>query len=147
MDKNEFAKKLKNVGFDLVEEFEDSGNNHNLYFESYSTDSCFHLHVRATANDSYLGNVRIDELNSALPIINQYLKSRPQPRYTVQVLKSNDGYLGRDRIKECYFIDYPMVGDDYQVAFTQAEINQMRQNDNLAIDWAKVTIKREDSNG
>lgn len=61
-------------------------------------------------------------------------------KYTVQVFPGETGYLNiiyGDKIA----LNDSGEGNDFHTHFTQAEINELKQREDLAIDWDKAIIE------
>lgn len=84
-----------------------------------------------------MGRSQLEALREALG-----LKKHSEQKYTVQIVINNSqGFLNIDKTdNNGYFLadvsDYP----DYQAQFTQAEIDKLKRNPDLAIDWNKAII-------
>ena len=71
------------------------------------------------------------------------LKQHSEQKSTVQVAKSDETSflnINENDKTDAYFADEEQCGG-YQTHFTQAEIDQLKQRDDLAIDWGKAIIK------
>lgn len=85
-----------------------------------------------------------------LSLINDFVntpieKRYPEKKYTIRTISdSNDGYLIRTAGGN-YFFGCLKMRDAYgdQVSFTKDEIEEMKLDDNLAIDWNKATIEED----
>ena len=66
----------------------------------------------------------------------------PESKYTVQVLADYDeSFLNVGKDDGFAFFKDEVEADSVQTQFTQAEIDELKQRDDLAIDWNKATIK------
>lgn len=67
---------------------------------------------------------------------------QPQTKYTVQVFSDSPfGFLNVDRAYKRPFLDTKTEGKTSQTAFTQEELNRLKQRVDLTIDWDKAIIK------
>lgn len=69
------------------------------------------------------------------------LKKKKQPKYTIQVVPDFRGFLNEDLKSGRFFIDSVIENDKCQTRFTLAEINKLKQRDDIAIDWNKAKIE------
>lgn len=68
-----------------------------------------------------------------------------EQKYTVQVFEGDpNGYLNYDSENYDHLLSDGDNASGYQAHFTQAEINALKQRDDIAIDWDKAIIKRVD---
>ena len=66
----------------------------------------------------------------------------PESKYTVQVLADYDeSFLNVGKDDGFAFFKDEVEAGSVQTQFTQAEIDELKQRDDLAIDWNKATIK------
>ena len=66
----------------------------------------------------------------------------PESKYTVQVLADYDeSFLNVGKDDGFAFFKDEVEAGPVQTQFTQAEIDELKQRDDLAIDWNKATIK------
>lgn len=82
-------------------------------------------------------------LNSIAELENTPVKERfPEKKYTIQVTaNSDDAYLNyHERSNHINFCD-DIETDHVKTRFTQSEIDELKQRDDLAIDWNKAIIK------
>lgn len=71
------------------------------------------------------------------------LKKHSEQKYTVQILiNDSEGFLNVDKTGNygCFISDSD-YDPTYQTRFTQAEIDVLKQRNDLAIDWNKAIIK------
>lgn len=69
------------------------------------------------------------------------LKQHSEQKYTVKVIKGDKlGYLNI-RVDGIVFLDDDKNIIPNQTFFTQKEIDELKQRDDLAIDWNKAIIK------
>ena len=55
---------------------------------------------------------------------------------------SNDrGFLNKNKINGRFFIDTDAEDRSAQTQFTQSEIDEVKQRDDIAIDWSKAIIE------
>lgn len=70
------------------------------------------------------------------------LLEQKAPKYTVQVIKDSEwGYLNLDLNEGDYTVDDKNNGGSYQTHFTKSEIENLKKNNDLAIDWDKAVIE------
>lgn len=102
----------------------------------------------------YEPNVKCYDLGNfyaLLNLINDFVntpieKRYPEKKYTIRTISdSNDSYLIRT-VGGNYFFGCLKMRDSYgdQVSFTKDEIEEMKLDDDLAIDWSKATITIEE---
>lgn len=85
-----------------------------------------------------------------LSLINDFVntpieKRYPEKKYTIRTISdNNDSYLIRTAGGN-YFFGCLKMRDSYgdQVSFTKDEIEEMKLDDGLAIDWNKATIEED----
>lgn len=92
-------------------------------------------------------NIRPEDLARVMDVIQRLLdtpvKDRfPEKKYTIQVIANYDSaYLNcRKEDNSMAFCD-DIETDYVKTRFTQAEIDELKQRDDLAIDWDKAIIK------
>lgn len=70
------------------------------------------------------------------------LKKHSEQKYTVQIsINNSQGFLNIDKTdNNGYFLADGSDDPDYQAQFTQAEIDKLKRNPDLAIDWNKAII-------
>lgn len=93
----------------------------------------------AEGDKEFISSVVNDYL--ATPITERY----PEKKYTIRTIAdSNDSYLIRTAGGN-YFFGCLKMRDSYgdQVSFTKDEIEEMKLDDGLAIDWDKATIEED----
>ena len=73
------------------------------------------------------------------------LDKNGERKYTVKVSKSDFGYLNLDTDDGDVTISNLCEGAGYKTKFTQAEINELKQRDDVAIDWNKAKIDPVDA--
>lgn len=69
------------------------------------------------------------------------LKKLSDCKYTIKVANGNEDYLNVHVTSGDVTIDDSYENGDWKSHFTQAEINELKQRDDLAIDWDKAIIK------
>lgn len=107
------------------------------YLDYEAGSKCHNL-----ANFYALLNLINDFVNT--PIEKRY----PEKKYTVRTIAdNNDSYLVCTA-EGNYFFGCLKMRDAYgdQVSFTKGEIEEMKLDDNLAIDWNKATIEEDKRN-
>ena len=86
-------------------------------------------------------------LNLINDFVNTPIEKRyPEKKYTIRTISdNNDSYLIRTAGGN-YFFGCLKMRDAYgdQVSFTKDEIEEMKLDDDLAIDWSKATITIEE---
>lgn len=92
-------------------------------------------------------NIRPEDLALVMDVVQRLLdtpvKDRfPEKKYTIQVIANYDSaYLNcRKEDNSMTFCD-DIETDHVKTRFTQAEIDELKQRDDLAIDWNKAIIK------
>ena len=68
------------------------------------------------------------------------LKKLSDCKYTIKVANGNEDYLNVHVISGDVTIDDSYENSEWKSHFTQAEINELKQRDDLAIDWDKAII-------
>lgn len=70
------------------------------------------------------------------------LLSKHEPKYTVKIIKnSDDGFLNYKNSTGEWFLSDNQQGVGLKAQFTRSEIDDMKNNENLAFDWNKAIIK------
>lgn len=74
----------------------------------------------------------------AIELLNQY-----DNKYTVQITRDEDSYLYVNSNKDYKHFYFDNIVNSYSGVneFTQAQIEEFKKNDDLAIDWNKAIIK------
>lgn len=92
-------------------------------------------------------NIKAKDLARVMDVVQRLLdtpvKDRfPEKKYTIQVIANYDSaYLNcRKEDNSMTFCD-DIETDHVKTRFTQAEIDELKQRDDLAIDWNKAIIK------
>ena len=80
-----------------------------------------------------------DELERT-PVKERFSKKK----YTVQVLNDSKSFLNKGRCSNHCFLGEAIEDVVYQSHFTQAEIDELKQRDDIAIDWDKAIVKEVD---
>lgn len=63
-------------------------------------------------------------------------------KYTIQVLIGNSlGYLKYYLPDKEFGIGSSIDSDDYRIAFTKDEIEEIKKRDDIAVDWDKVELR------
>lgn len=65
-------------------------------------------------------------------------------KYTVRVLKDSGSFLNKNLHTGSYCFYDAVQSEAYQAHFTQAEIDELEQRDDIAIDWDKAIVKEVD---
>lgn len=111
------------------------------------------MHIDATNWDSIcsdwdcLSNIEPQDLARVMDVIQRLLDTPinerfPESKYTVQVLADYDeSFLNVGKDDGFAFFKDEVEAGSVQTQFTQAEIDELKQRDDLAIDWNKATIK------
>lgn len=92
-----------------------------------------------TGSVCQLGGVLKDD--EVLALINWWKNKQHLQTYTIQVIPGNRGYLNLDQedgkvsVQDCVWTPTIKTG------FTKLEIEQLKQRDDLAIDWDKAKIE------
>lgn len=81
----------------------------------------------------------LDALREALG-----MKKLSNCKYTIKVANGNEDYLNVHVTSGDVTIDDSYENIEWKSHFTQAEINELKQRDDLAIDWDKAIIKPVD---
>ena len=75
-----------------------------------------------------------------LYLVDWWKKKQSEQKYTIQLIPNKEGFLNRDSDG-----DFMVYSDEavfeYQTHFTKQEIEQLKQRDDLAIDWDKAKIE------
>lgn len=70
------------------------------------------------------------------------MKKLDDQKYTVQVIKNvPDSFLNIGRYNSKMFFSTAAEKIGWRTHFTRAEINQLKQRDDIAIDWSKAIIE------
>lgn len=106
-------------------------------------------------NGSYEYGLRVgtDDIFSSMPFRNKLymimaeLASTPlderveEKKYFIHVFKGNIGYLNIDISTGKMRSDNPIEADFIKTKFTDKEIEQLKQRDDIPLDWNKVTLE------
>lgn len=87
-------------------------------------------------------NCDIDDLpeSELIELFDWWKKKRAKQKYTIQLLPNKKGFLNRYSDGN-FFVCDDEVTCEYQTNFTVQEIQQLKQRDDLAIDWDKAKIE------
>lgn len=66
--------------------------------------------------------------------------------YTIQVFPNKYGFLNIDESNGTFFLSNLFQEANCQIYFTQAEIDELKQRKDLAIDWDKAAIEEVECN-
>lgn len=70
------------------------------------------------------------------------MKKLDDQKYTVQLIKNvPDSFLNIERYNSKMFFSTAAEKIGWRTHFTRAEINQLKQRDDIAIDWSKAIIE------
>ena len=98
--------------------------------------------VKPTKGVAYLTNDQIIEL------IGWWKQIQGNKKYTIQIVPCIDGYLNLFPKGGTPFVDTANSGvdGDIQYSFTKAEIERLKECDDIAIDWDKAKIEPVEDN-
>ena len=84
----------------------------------------------------------IDDLpdQDIIDLVDWWKKKQSEQKYTIKVAPTSLGYFGIDYDEGDAIID-SSKNEFYQTYFTKSEIEQLKQRDDLAIDWNKAKIE------
>lgn len=106
------------------------------YYYDPDTDTIKSLNTTVTSKE---------ELDALYETIMERWERDHETKFTVQVLQSDSlSYLNHNLTKDNHSIKGAYEQENWQTHFTQAEINALKQRDDIAIDWDKAIIKRVD---
>lgn len=74
-------------------------------------------------------------------LVDWWKKHHTEQKYTIQVLPTNHGYLNIEQNNGGIGVSSPNQILDFKTHFTKQEIEQLKQRDDLAIDWNKAKIE------
>ena len=69
------------------------------------------------------------------------LDKKSNQKFNINILDNCEGYLKLNSETKQFIIAGSGEHDGWKSYFTQAEINELKQRDDLAIDWDKAIIK------
>lgn len=100
---------------------------------------------RKVVNDEW-GNPRNMSLQylsdqDIINLVDWWKKHHTEQKYTIQVLPTNHGYLNIEQNNGGIGVTSPNQILDFETHFTKQEIEQLKQRDDLAIDWNKAKIE------
>lgn len=75
-----------------------------------------------------------------IDLVDWWKKKSAKQKYTIKVAPTSLGYFGIDYDEGDATID-SSKNEFYQTYFTKSEIEQLKQRDDLAIDWDKAKIE------
>ena len=79
--------------------------------------------------------------DEVLFLVDWWKKHRTEKTYTIQVLPTNHGYLNIEQNNGGIGVTSPDQILDFKTHFTKQEIEQLKQRDDLAINWDKAMIE------
>lgn len=79
--------------------------------------------------------------DEVLALINWWKNKQHLQTYTIQVLPGDHGYLNFDRQNGEITMQNSYLTPTIKTGFTKQEIDQLKQRDDLAIDWDKAKIE------
>ena len=68
------------------------------------------------------------------------LDKKSNQKFTINIFDNCDGYLNLDYETKQFIISNSGEHDEWKAHFTLDEINELKQRDDLAIDWNKAII-------
>lgn len=86
-----------------------------------------------------IGGVLKDD--ETLELIDWWKKQHAEQKYTIQVFPTNCGYLNIEQNNGGIGLATATSILDFKTQFTKQEIDQLKQRDDLAIDWDKAKIE------
>ena len=89
----------------------------------------------------------IDDLpeSELIELFDWWKEEQSKLKYTIQLLPNKKGFLNRDSDGN-FMISSDEAAFDYQTHFTKQEIEQLKQRDDLAIDWDKAKVEPVEDN-
>lgn len=79
--------------------------------------------------------------DEVLYLVEWWKKHHTEKTYTIRVLPTNHGYLNIEQNNGGIGLASPNQILDFKTHFTKQEIEQLKQRDDLAIDWDKAKIE------
>lgn len=100
---------------------------------------------REVVNDEW-GNPRSMSLQylpdqDIIDLVDWWKKKQNEQKYTIQVISGDYGFLNKVRFDKQVSCDSCEETAIFKAQFTKQEIEQLKQRDDLAIDWNKAKIE------